>query len=89
MIEALKKLDKDTEDSEREILRGLLLQCTESQQRKFHHIFPLGVDGMPRDKIVDAADICERTIKANNKTIADYGNDDSNASHEHYNCGDN
>lgn len=46
----------------RGLLKEALEQCTEDQQAFFHRIFPKGV---PEKDIVNAIDLCERTILKN------------------------
>lgn len=59
MSKAYKKAVKKVGD---DMLNSLIAQLTESQIRKFNRIFP---EGVPKDKINDAIDLCERTIKKN------------------------
>ena len=50
------------ESFKRGLLKEALEQCTEDQQAFFHRIFPKGV---PEKDIVNAIDLCERTISKN------------------------
>ena len=43
-------------------LAEVLNQCTSSQQALFARIYP---NGVPANKLVDAYDLCERTLKKN------------------------
>jgi len=52
---AIDKVEDDT-------LEELLSECTSEQRKFFNRIYP---NGVPRDKMVTAIDICERTIKKN------------------------
>lgn len=71
MSEALKEMDKKIEALNRDTVRDLLAQCTESQQEFFLRLYPSGVDGMPIDKILGAIQLCERTIKNSPKKDSD------------------
>lgn len=56
-------LDAKTEDFQRQQLAEILARCTPEQQTFFHErVFPQGV---PKDKITTAYDLCERTLKKN------------------------
>jgi hypothetical protein len=58
-------LDTKTEEFQRQELANLLAQCTPEQQEFFNkRVFP---DGVPRDKLVSAYDLCERTLRKNAK----------------------
>ena len=54
-----------TEDNGRQLVRELLEQCTEPQQKFFERCFPGGINGLKGDKIKHAYDLCQRTLKAN------------------------
>ncbi|MFA5766506.1 MAG: hypothetical protein WC919_01095 [Candidatus Paceibacterota bacterium] len=54
-----------TEEFQRRELADLLDRCTPEQQRLFNErVFP---NGVPKDKLVSAYDLCERTLKKNIK----------------------
>jgi len=58
-------LDTKTEEFQRQELANLLAQCTPEQRKFFHgRVFP---NGVPRDKLVSAYDLCERTLKKNSQ----------------------
>lgn len=50
------------ETFKRDMLADRLAQCTPAQQAFFHRLYPKGV---PDDKLVNAIDLCDRTIKKN------------------------
>ena len=52
------------EDFKRDLLIERLSECTEPQRRKFDRIYP---NGVPEEKLVSAIDLCDRTIRKNNK----------------------
>lgn len=49
-----------------EVIR-LLEQCTEAQRGVFKRCFPEGLDKLDEPKLKTAIDLCERTIKQNEK----------------------
>jgi len=56
-------LDTKTEAFQRQELAEILSQCTPEQQERFNKkIFP---NGVAKDQIVTAYDLCERTLKKN------------------------
>jgi len=58
-------LDTKTEEFQRQQLADILAQCTPKQQKFFNErVFPGGV---PRDSLVMAYDLCERTLKKNER----------------------
>ncbi len=59
--------DYQTELHGRDLVQELLSKCTKEQQVFFERVFPGGVDGLKGDKIKTAYELCERTIKDNNK----------------------
>lgn len=62
---------KYIEDFLRGLLAEKLAQCTEKQRALFHErIYPLGVYA---DKLEDAIDLCDRTIKKNSETAVTNG----------------
>ena len=54
------KIDKLEDDT----LKELLPQLTEPQRDLFNKCYP---NGVPRSKMVNAIDVCERTVKKNNE----------------------
>ena len=63
MSEALDKIDK----YKNYILKELFYQCTEKQQEFFDHLYPYGIDHIPKEKLDWAIQQCENTIKENIK----------------------
>ena len=62
------KVRKEIEVFTRGLLAARLDQCTEAQRENFHkRLFPQDrfPDGVPADKLVDAIDLCDRTIRLN------------------------
>jgi len=57
-----KSVKERVEDFKRAMLRDALAQCTESQQAMFSRLYPGTV---PEDKLENAIDLCERTIRKN------------------------
>lgn len=55
---------EEIEAFKRKLLAERLAKITLEQKSKFDRIFPMGV---PFDKIISAIDICDRTIKKNEK----------------------
>ena len=54
-------LDAKTEAFQRQELAEILELCSPEQQKFFHErVFP---NGVPKDKLVSAYDLCERTLK--------------------------
>lgn len=53
---------EEVEKFARQLLAEKLGQCTEAQQAFFHRLYPRGVTS---DKLMNAIDQCERTIKKN------------------------
>lgn len=61
------------EDSLKGELRTLLLRCTKEQQNKFEKIYRGSrrllitkiIDGLDYDKLLEAINLCKRTIKRN------------------------
>ena len=47
---------------QRTLLENRLSQCTEKQISFFKRIFP---DSVPESKLIDAIDLCDRTIRKN------------------------
>ena len=62
MSEALDKINKYKYD----ILKELFYQCTEKQQEFFDHLYPYGIDHIPKEKLEWAIIQCENTIQKNN-----------------------
>jgi hypothetical protein len=54
------QVQKEIEQFTRGLLQDRLAQCSESQQEFFHRIYP---EGVPTDKLENAIDLCDRTIK--------------------------
>lgn len=57
-----KVIDQQVEDFKRQLLANHLAQCTEAQQALFRRCYP---NGVPGDRLVNAIDLCRRTIKKN------------------------
>lgn len=58
-------LDVKTEEFQRQELAKILALCSPEQQKFFHEcVFKSGV---PKDKLVSAYDLCERTLRKNSK----------------------
>lgn len=62
MSKALDDLEREKERLERSALKDLLSQCDERQQAGFARIFPMGTEGIEREKIPGAIQLCERTL---------------------------
>lgn len=56
------KVKKEIEEFERTLLEDRLRQCTEKQVAFFKKIYP---NGVPESKLIDAIDLCNRTIRKN------------------------
>jgi hypothetical protein len=63
--EKMLDFNKQVEQFERDLLKNLLLQCTQEQQSFFLKLYPDGVANMPRKQIKRASEQCEATIKKN------------------------
>lgn len=46
-------------------IRKLLPECTEPQQEFFKKMYPQGIENMPLDKLYNALDQTQRTIRRN------------------------
>ncbi|MFA5767583.1 MAG: hypothetical protein WC919_06700 [Candidatus Paceibacterota bacterium] len=58
-------LDTKTEEFQRQELAEILELCSPEQRKFFHErVFP---NGVPKDKLVSAYDLCERTLKKNSQ----------------------
>jgi len=64
MSEALEKVEKDYKKGRREVLRGLLNQCTDKQKEMFNRMY-VSVDKISDKKINRAVQQVEATIKKN------------------------
>ena len=53
---------KEVEQYQRGMLARRLEACTPSQKDLFNKIYP---DGVPLDKLMNAIDLCDRTIRKN------------------------
>lgn len=60
-----KFVDGHVNTFKRQLLQDILSKCTDSQKTMFDRIYP---HGAPDDKLDYAIDLCDRTIKNNQKT---------------------
>ena len=61
-MEYVSEFDSKTDEHGRKLVRELLKQCTEPEQKFFERVFPGGVDGLKGDKVKTAYDLCKRTL---------------------------
>lgn len=61
MSETLNKIKQ----YEKELLRGLLKQCTQKQQEFFGKMYPEGIDKIDTKSLYRAIQQCEATLKIN------------------------
>jgi len=62
-MEYVSEFGLKTDEHGRELVRELLKQCTEPEQKFFEKVFPGGVDKLEGDKVKIAYDLCSRTLK--------------------------
>lgn len=62
-----KAVQQEIEDFKRKLLSERLEQLTQKQRDFFNRIFPIErfPNGVPADDLVNAIDLCDRTIKKN------------------------
>jgi hypothetical protein len=57
-----KTVKQEVEEFKRSLLNERLSQCTEKQRELFGRLYP---NGVPDDKLEDAINLCNRTIRRN------------------------
>jgi hypothetical protein len=56
---------KEIEAFTRQLLRDRLAQCTPAQRGVHYRVYGAGPDDIPEKQLIDAIDLCDRTIRKN------------------------
>ncbi len=71
----MKEFIEKTLELQRNLVWEIYRQLIESQQVKFLRLFPQGIDELGGQKLVDAYDICARTVKKNKSAMIEYASE--------------
>ena len=61
MTEATNEFDEKVKEFKRDLVRGLLNQCTEKQKAFFNRMYK-SIENIPEEKMRNAYDQCRRTL---------------------------